>query len=170
MPQGEPPLFTSNPAEKSGHQTRSRSTVPGNVSAIPAVAVLSVQAMVAPKSLMQSKSSTSKKKKSPASATTVAPKSPNAVEVLYLQEEEEDQRRQHCHGVVPCLPHYRTKVPNAVEDLREEQGLHNHFHEHRTASLSAKVSVCGVETGADSMLSKSVEGCKSSSSSCGCCS
>jgi hypothetical protein len=76
MPRGEPPLFTSNPAEKPGRQTRSRSTVPGNVSASPAVAVPSVQAAVAPKSPTQSKSSTSKKKKSPASTTTVAPKSP----------------------------------------------------------------------------------------------
>jgi DNA mismatch repair ATPase MutL len=76
MPRGEPPLFTSNPAEKPGCQTCSRSTVPGNVSASPAVAIHSVQATVTAKSPTQSKSSTSKKKKSPASATTVAPKSP----------------------------------------------------------------------------------------------
>jgi hypothetical protein len=78
MPQGEPPFFHSNPPEKPGRQTRSRSAVPDNVSASPAVAVPSVQAMVAPKSPMQSKSSKKKKTKgdnavmvsSPASATT----------------------------------------------------------------------------------------------------
>jgi len=102
MPRGEPPFFTSNPSEKPGRQTRSCSTVPGNVSANPAVAVPSVQATVMPKSPMQSKSSTSKKKKtkgdnvpSPAVAVrsvqaTVAPV-PTAVEVLYLLEED-DQR------------------------------------------------------------------------------
>ena len=80
MPQGEPTFFTSNPAEKPGHQLRTRSTVPGTVSASPAVAVPSVQAADAPKSPTQSKSSSKKKneskKNSPASATTVAPKSP----------------------------------------------------------------------------------------------
>ena len=44
MPQGEPTFFTSNPAEKPGRQLRTRSTVPGTVSASPAVAVPSVQA------------------------------------------------------------------------------------------------------------------------------
>jgi hypothetical protein len=63
MPRGEPPFFHSNPPEKPGHQTHSHSIVPGNVSASPAVAIPSVQAVVAPKSPTQSKSSTSKKKK-----------------------------------------------------------------------------------------------------------
>jgi hypothetical protein len=80
MPRGEPTFFTSNPAEKPGRQLCTRSTVPGNVSASPAVAVPSVQAMDAPKSPTQSKSSSKKKneskKNSLASATTVAPKSP----------------------------------------------------------------------------------------------
>jgi hypothetical protein len=79
MPRGEPTIFTSNPAEKPGRQLRTCSTVPGTVSASPAVAVPSVQAADAPKSPTQSKSSKKKngsKKKSPASGTTVAPKSP----------------------------------------------------------------------------------------------
>jgi hypothetical protein len=80
MPRGEPPFFTSNPAEKPGRQLRTRSTVPGTVSASPAVAAPSVQDADAPKSPTQSKASSKKKieskKNSAASATTVAPKSP----------------------------------------------------------------------------------------------
>jgi hypothetical protein len=80
MPRGEQTFFTSNPAEKPGRQLHTRSTVPGTVSASPAVAVPSVQAADAPKSPTQSKSSSKKKNKSkknsPASATTVALKSP----------------------------------------------------------------------------------------------
>ncbi len=79
MPQVEPPIFTSNPPEKPGCQTRSRSAGPGNVRASPAVIDTSEQPTVAPKSLpMQLKSSKKKKTKgdneamllSPASATT----------------------------------------------------------------------------------------------------
>jgi hypothetical protein len=50
MPRGEPPFFTSNPGEKPGRQLRTRSTVPGTVSASPAVAAPSVQDADAPKS------------------------------------------------------------------------------------------------------------------------
>jgi hypothetical protein len=79
MPRGEPPFSTSNPPGKPGRQTRSRSAVPGNVSASAAVANPSVQPTVVPKSLLtQSKSSKKKKTKgdnvvtlsSPASTTT----------------------------------------------------------------------------------------------------
>ena len=57
MPRGEPPFFTSNPGEKPVRQLRTRSTVPGTVSASPTVAAPSVQDADAPKSPTQSKSS-----------------------------------------------------------------------------------------------------------------
>ena len=92
MPRGEPPLFTSNPGEKAGRQLRTRSTVPGTVSASPAVAVPSVQAADAPKSPTQSKSSSKKtiesKKNSAASTTTVAPKSPRQSKSTKKKEDE----------------------------------------------------------------------------------
>jgi hypothetical protein len=93
MPRGEPPFFTSNPAEKPGFQLRTHSTVPGNISTSPAVAVPSVQAAVAPKSPTQSKSSSKEKNES-------------------KKNSEE----------LPCLRHYgRAEIPNTVEVLQEEE-------------------------------------------------
>ncbi len=92
MPRGEPPFFTSNPGEKPGRQLRTHSTVPGTVSASPAVAAPSVQDADAPKSPMQSKSSSKKtiesKKNSAASTNTVAPKSPRQSKSTKKKEDE----------------------------------------------------------------------------------
>ena len=92
MPRGEPPFFTSNPGEKPVRQLRTRSTVPGTVSASPAVAAHSVQDADAPKSPTQSKSSSKKtielKKNSAASTTTVAPKSPRQSKSTKKKEDE----------------------------------------------------------------------------------
>jgi len=92
MPRGEPPFFTSNPGEKPVRQLRTRSTVPGTVSASPAVAAPSEQDADAPKSPTLSKSSSKKtiksKKNSAASATTVAPKSPTQSKSTKKKENE----------------------------------------------------------------------------------
>jgi len=105
MPRGEPPFFTSNPGEKPVRQLRTRSTVPGTVSASPAVAAPSVPDADAPKSPTQSKSSSRKtiksKKNSAASATTVAPKSPT--QSKSTKKNENESYKQSLYDIAKAL-------------------------------------------------------------------
>jgi hypothetical protein len=116
MPRGEPPFFTSNPGEKHCRQLRTRSTVPGTVSASPIVAAPSAQDVDAPKFPTQSKSSSKKKieskKNSAASATTVVPKSPT--QSKSSKKKENESYKKSLYDIAKALKAASPRPPAVV--------------------------------------------------------